>query len=186
MACGDCGMREEKIIDFIHSIEKLKRIKRTYCIIEGVKNPESVADHSFRTSLMALLFAKKFNLDENKCVKMAIVHELAEIKVGDIIALDKKSYNKKIKLEKKAIKKILKGFEKDEIYFLWKEYTCRKTLESRFVYELNVLEFLFQVYEYEKSDNINLKEIWKNKMPKIKNAHLNKIAKILFEKRKII
>ena len=179
-------MREKEIIDFVHEIGKLKQIKRTYCIIEGIKCPESVADHSFRTSVMVLLFAKNFNLDEDKCVKMALIHELAEIKVGNIIALDKKSYDKKIKLEKMAIKNILKHFKKDQIYSLWKEYTDRKTPESKFVYELNVLEFLFQVYEYEKSDNIKLEEIWNNKIPKIKNPFLNKIAKLLFEERKII
>ena len=179
---------QEEIIDFIHEVGKLKQIKRTYCIIEGIKNSESVADHSFRTSALALFFAKKCNLDENKCVKMAIIHELAEIRVGDIIALDKKSYNKKIDLEKRAIKQILKKIKKEEIckeiYSLWKEYTNRKTPESKFVYELNVLEFLFQIDEYEKEGYRNFDEIWENKVSKIKNKYLKEIYAILFKNRK--
>lgn len=44
--------------------------------------PESVADHSYRAAVLAMALPP--GLDRDRCVKMALLHDLAESMVGDI------------------------------------------------------------------------------------------------------
>lgn len=48
-----------------------------------IRDPESVADHMHRMGVMAILCTDP-SLDRTRCIKMAIVHDLAESTVGDI------------------------------------------------------------------------------------------------------
>lgn len=91
-------------MNYLHKIGKLKDLKRKSWVLRKVPNPESVADHSFRTSFMALLLADKLNLDKNKCVQMALIHDISESLTGDITPHDKISEDKKINLKRKQLK----------------------------------------------------------------------------------
>ncbi|KAJ2043625.1 HD domain-containing protein 2, partial [Coemansia sp. RSA 2673] len=75
------------VIDFLSIVERLKRTKRTGWVNSGIKAPESIADHMHRMGIMAMLVDDR-TLDQAKCVKMAIVHDLAEALVGDITPFD--------------------------------------------------------------------------------------------------
>src|SRR3989338_6896951 len=99
----------ENIVELLHKIVKLKDLKRTGWILKKIPTPESVADHSFRTSIMALLLADKLNLDKNKCVQMALIHDISESIAGDITPHDKISKEEKYKLEKKAMEFLFKN-----------------------------------------------------------------------------
>ena len=53
--------------------------------MRGVKSPESIADHMYRMSLMGMIATfGDGTLDTNRCIKLALIHDLAEAKVGDI------------------------------------------------------------------------------------------------------
>ena len=71
-------------LKFLSEIGKLKDVTRTGWERVKVTNPESVADHSFRLALMAMIYAKNIGLDENKCIKLALVHDIHEIYTKDI------------------------------------------------------------------------------------------------------
>ena len=49
----------------------------------GIPSPESVSDHMYFMSIMALV-ATPSDLDRSKCIQIAIVHDLAECIVTDI------------------------------------------------------------------------------------------------------
>lgn len=160
-------------IDFLNKAGKLKRLSRKGWIIRKVPNPESVADHSFRTALMAMLLAKKCGFDENKCVKMALLHDLAEAIAGDITPKEMTPKRKR-KAEKSAASILFKnelGLKK-----IWKEYEAQKTSEAKFVYELDKLEMMLQAAEYEKNHNIDLSEFFTYATDRIKAPKLKKIA----------
>ena len=57
-------MKAENLVGFLIEVGKLKKLNRKGWIIHRVKNSESVADHSFRTSIMAYLLAKRFGLNK--------------------------------------------------------------------------------------------------------------------------
>ena len=62
------NLKLSNIIKFFEISGVLKRIRRTGWVNTGVYEPESVADHSFRTSLMCMLYSDIKNLDTSKSV----------------------------------------------------------------------------------------------------------------------
>src|SRR3989344_1961317 len=77
----------EKIFDFLKQIEKIKSTLR-YNKTTGGRN-ESTADHSWRLALMVPIIAEelKIDIDIEKSMKIALVHDLAEAITGDIDAI---------------------------------------------------------------------------------------------------
>lgn len=149
------------IIKLIHTINKLKHLKRTGWVKRKVPNPESVADHTFMTSIMTLLLSDKTKLDKNKCLQMALIHDVAESIAGDITPYQK-NIGKKHILEKKAIESLFKNTNK-KIIQIWDEYEHGVTPEAKFVYQIDKMEMLLQAFEYKrkyKNAKIDLSEFY--------------------------
>ena len=83
-----------------------------------------MADHSYSMAIMAMIISDLDDYDSEKILKMVLLHDLAESKIGDFTP-DKISKNEKEKLENNAFKEIIEQlpnsikFEYDKI---WKEY----------------------------------------------------------------
>ena len=76
-------MKPREYIEFLNKIEKLKCNTRHSWTSSG--RCESVAEHSWRLSVMALLCADEFpKLDIDKVVKMCLIHDFGEAVTGDI------------------------------------------------------------------------------------------------------
>ena len=73
------------LIKFLKIVGKLKKVKRTGWLVAGIKNPESVAEHSYRLAVLSMVLGKKFNLNTEKLIKMSLIHDLAEGEVGDLV-----------------------------------------------------------------------------------------------------
>jgi len=159
-------MDTDKLIKFMQYVNKLKNIKRAGWIERKIENPESIADHSFRTAVMAMIFAKKNNLDENKLIKMALVHDIAESIVGDTISIprkmDEKMKKEKFDKEEKAMRDIFSNLENGKEFIdLWLEYEGQETPEAKFLKEIDRLEMFLQVYDYtEENKNKQLDVFW--------------------------
>ena len=70
----------DKALDFLINTGKLKRIKQKKWIIRGIKEPESMAQHTFRTSIMAWILAKRDQtLNIKKIIKIALIHNLCDL-----------------------------------------------------------------------------------------------------------
>lgn len=178
----------EDIIKFANILENLKKIKRTGWVEKKIKNPESVADHSFRLAVLAMVLADRLNVDKNKLIKMALVHDLAESLAGDIVeerSLKKtKEADTKYEKENTAIKELLSNLnDKKEYYSLWIEYEEQKSKEAKILKQLDKLEMSIQAVEYEHSDNKNLDEWLINSEKYITNKELKKIFDQLKSKR---
>ncbi|KAH7331162.1 hypothetical protein KP509_20G018000 [Ceratopteris richardii] len=65
-------------IDFLMLCQRLKATKRTGWVNHGLKDTESIADHMHRMAVMAIIAAGVPGVDRDKCVKMAVVHDIAE------------------------------------------------------------------------------------------------------------
>lgn len=138
----------ERVLGFLSLAERLKRELRHSWLSDGRR--ESVAEHTWFIALMALLTYKR--LDEpvilERVLSMAIVHDLAEVEVGDIPYFetgDRKA--QKAELELAAIERIaamLPAPEGDMVKQLWLEFEEGRTPESRFVRALDHLEVQLQ------------------------------------------
>ncbi|KAJ2704505.1 HD domain-containing protein 2 [Coemansia sp. IMI 203386] len=152
------------VIDFLTLVTKLKRTKRTGWVNNQISQPESISDHMHRMSIMALLLDDS-SIDKTRCVKLAIVHDLAECLVGDITPYDGVSKEDKHQMEKQAMEKLVETLGRDnqggrEIYELWNEYEDNRTSEARVVHQLDKCEMIQQAMEYEKSDNKQLDQFF--------------------------
>ncbi|KAK2186612.1 hypothetical protein NP493_194g00029 [Ridgeia piscesae] len=144
-----------KIMEFMMLVGKLKSTVRAGWGLCGVKNVESVADHMYRMAILAFLTNSETQLNKDKCVKLTLVHDMAECIVGDIVPSDGVSKEEKHRKEKAAMEHLCKltGEETGQmIYDLWKEYEDQATPEACFVKDLDRFDMLLQAYEYEVRD----------------------------------
>jgi putative hydrolase of HD superfamily len=72
------------IIRLFHEAGHLKRSKRTGWWVAGITNPESVAEHSWRTALIAYFIALAEGADPERAASIGVFHDLAETRTGDI------------------------------------------------------------------------------------------------------
>lgn len=153
-------------LDFALALGKLKYVKRAgWLRYSKITEVESVSDHSFRMSLLSLLLFKEKDIDINKCMKMSLIHDLAESIVGDITPYDGISKEEKKKLEENAMKSIVEGLPKElfDIFFgLWNEYENESCEEAKIVKDLDKYEMLLQAFDYENKYGENLEEFYKS------------------------
>ncbi len=136
------------------------------------------------------------NLDKNKLIKMALLHDLAEVITGDIITerwdvIDIDKREKKEQLEKEGIRKIFGKIDQgDEYVAIFEEMINRLTPEAKIFFQLDKLEMALQALEYEKEQGVNLEEFFVSvgsfytKDPFIKNI-FNDIVKSREKKKHI-
>ncbi|XP_076359876.1 5'-deoxynucleotidase HDDC2 isoform X5 [Tachypleus tridentatus] len=89
----------------------------------------------------------------SRCIKMALVHDMAECIVGDITPWCGISKEEKHQQERDAMDKLCKlaGDQTgQEILELWEEYSQQTTAESKAVKDLDKFDMLLQAFEYEK------------------------------------
>lgn len=144
--------RVTKLIYFFNFVIGLKKVRRSGWIFKaGIGSSESVADHSFSLSVMAMVFSDLQGWNTERAVKMAIIHDLAESITGDIMP-DEISHRAKEILENKAMASILKKLPKSlrsEYSQIWDEYVTQRSHLSKLVHRLDKLEMILQAREYE-------------------------------------
>lgn len=83
-------MEPAKLIEILSVAERLKCNTR-HCYTSSGRH-ESVAEHSWRLALMAMLVGEEFpQADRNKIIRMCLIHDLGEAFTGDIPTFDKNS-----------------------------------------------------------------------------------------------
>ncbi|XP_071116521.1 5'-deoxynucleotidase HDDC2-like isoform X3 [Haliotis cracherodii] len=116
-----------KMLEFMSLVGHLKHVRRTGWVQKKVAvggGPESVADHMYRMAVLSFLVDPGAGLDKHRCMKIALVHDMAECIVGDITPQDGISKENKHQKEKTAMKHICSLVEESvgqEIYSLWQE-----------------------------------------------------------------
>ena len=142
------------LLDFFKNASNLKNISRQGWIDElSIKHPESVADHSYSMAIMAMIISDLDNYNSEKILKMVLLHDLAESKIGDFTP-NKISKNEKEKLENNAFNEIIEQLPnsiKSEYDKIWKEYQNNSSLEAQIVHQIDKLEMALQAKIYQKS-----------------------------------
>ena len=137
-------MDVRKFIEIMAVTEKLKNTTRHSWTSSG--RHESVAEHSWRLSLMAYLVKDEFpEADIDKVILMCIFHDLGEAITGDIPAFNKTKSHETV--EDDEVRQLLSGLPepyKKELSMLFLEMHSQKTLESRIYKALDKMEALIQ------------------------------------------
>ncbi|MFH1773922.1 MAG: HD domain-containing protein [Methanobacteriota archaeon] len=142
--------KTEELLKFLGEAGKLKALPREGWKMEGIKDCESVAEHTFRVAVIAMLLSEMEKCSTQKVLKMSLLHDLPESQVGDLTRRSP-NYGQKREIEKKAMSKILKNLPeklKKEYMQLWGEYRKGRTPEAKLVKYADKLEMLLQAKEY--------------------------------------
>lgn len=73
---------------FLHIIERLKTTPREGWRRFEIHHGESIADHMYRMGIITMLCPNDAGINKDRCVKMALIHDVAEALVGDITPPD--------------------------------------------------------------------------------------------------
>jgi putative hydrolase of HD superfamily len=100
--------------------------------------------------------AAKINIPH--CTKMALVHDMAEALVGDITPVDGVLKEEKNRREsttmdyftESLLGQVNGGMTGKEIREIWQEYEDSKTMDSKFVHDVDKIELILQMVEYER------------------------------------
>lgn len=137
-------MEPQKLVEIMNVAERLKDTVR-HCYTSGGRR-ESVAEHSWRTALMAYFVSVEFpDADLEKILKMCLIHDLGEAFTGDIPTFEKTEEDEK--KEEKILEKWLMSLPKPfnrEMTELFQEMSERKSLEAKIFKALDNLEALIQ------------------------------------------
>ena len=120
----------ENIAKFFFELGVLKNVKRSGWWLAGIKDPESVAEHSFRMTIIGRILAEMEGADINKVTTMCLFHDVAEARINDLHLVGAR-YIKKREAELKAFEEQMERLPENigqELIGLMKELDERKKL----------------------------------------------------------
>lgn len=153
--------------DDLKEILGLKNVLRTGWVRTGVQTPESVAAHSWGMSMLALKLTPS-HLNLQRVLSMCIVHDVPEVRVGDLTPHDDTST--KVEDELKAMQALA-----PEWVALLEEYEQGQTPEAKFVKQLDKLDMALQAEIYQTAQGISLEEFIESAREKIENEELQSL-----------
>ena len=184
-------MKNKSLVDLFLHAGVLKNIKRYGWVLKGVEDAESISDHAFRVTFMAIVLSEDKTLNRQKIIDMALIHDLGKAIVGDVIYQHGKKnlapLKNKYKDEKRALTSVIKS-TKNKKYFLslWDERVEQKTKEAKFIKSIEKLEMIITALEYEmrgyKSPLFD--EFWENAGPHLKSKDFIDLFKELERRRR--
>lgn len=150
-------------VPYFHMLERLKTTKREGWRRFGINRGESIADHMYRMAMISMFVPPTLagRIDQNKCIKMCLIHDMAESLVGDITPVDGVPKPEKSRREAEAMDYLTGNLlgnvwggqgavNAEEIRAIWQEYEDSETLDSHFVHDIDKMELILQMVEYEK------------------------------------
>ncbi len=141
-------------MDFLYLLnqqEKLSSLPRKGWLQHGILNSETVASHALSVAFLVRTFIPK-NLDKEKCLDLAIVHDQAETIIGDITPSDNIRTEDKKEKELKAMQLIAEKLNAPDLIKLFKEYQDQKTPEALFVHDMDRIQALFMALQYDRTN----------------------------------
>lgn len=183
-------------------LQRLKRLERTGWTLRGLPNgTESVAAHSFGVSVTAMLLADEIksrglDVDIERVLKMALLHDWAETRVGDMpkTATSYFGADARKTAETAALADIVGGVGAAESQYkgLYQDYEQRQSLEARLVKAADIIDLLIQAFALERAGAKGLDEFWQVaheadfQLPSIAHDVVGEVLQSLLEARSMI
>ena len=128
----------------------LKHVKRSGWWVAGIKDPESVAEHCFRTAIIAHYIAHAEGADPYKTVMMALYNDIHEARINDLHKMGHYYIDFK-QAERKVFRDQVKALEehfKNALTRFREAYEAQQIKESIIARDADILECLLQAREY--------------------------------------
>jgi len=141
-------MEEIGICKFICELGQLRKIKHEGWKLCGVKDPESVAEHSLRAAQIGYILAKMegYEKPEEVCT-MLVFHDIAECRIGDLHKVAKRYVDAD---EERVIEEQSKSLGEigEDIFKIWREFESLKGRAGIIAKDADLLEMAFTAKEY--------------------------------------
>lgn len=147
------------------ALDTLSELPRTGWLLRGVRPCESIADHSFGVALVTMLLvdgvrASSLEVDGERALRMAIVHDAPEAKLGDVpMPVKSPSLDRELSIVERVLVESLVG---ERAVALWDELEAGQTIESRIVRVADKAHMMLKALAYERSGRGRLDEFWRN------------------------
>ncbi len=151
----------------------LKELPRAGWVRAGVRAPESVAAHSWGVAWLVLVLCPP-HLDRERALCIAIVHDLAEVRVGDITPHDGVDPRDKHAREQDAFAALNTGLPVDLMPFV---QAYGSTPEGRFVKACDKLDMALQAQRYGAEQGLDLQEFIDSALSKLDPGLLCELAR---------
>ncbi|GAB3474542.1 HD domain-containing protein [Nocardiopsis coralliicola] len=141
--------QDVRALDYLYEAGLLKRYQRTGWVIAGVSAPESIADHSHRTAIVAAVIAELEGADPQRAAFLALFHDTQETRLTDIPYIGKRylkaASNEEVTADQTAgmpegLARLISGTVA--------EYEAKASAEARCAKDADKLECLLQAVEY--------------------------------------
>ena len=145
------------LADLLYEFGLLKRYKRTGWLVAGVRDPESIAEHSFRAAVIAAVIARLEGADPERAAFMSLFHDTQETRITDIPYVGK-LYLKPAPNEEVTAAQVrhvpeeVAGMLRDAVG----EYEEKASLEAVCARDADKLECLIQAVEYREQGHQNV------------------------------
>jgi putative hydrolase of HD superfamily len=157
--------RAERILQTMLGLDPLTDLPRTGWLMRGVRPCESIADHSFGVTFLAMLFvdairAEGDTIDGESTLRMALVHDAAEARTGDVPMPNKTPLMSEAlyALESTLIAELLPPRQQAE----WNDVEAGESLEARVVKAADKAQMMIKALAYERQRRGQLDEFWSN------------------------
>jgi len=139
-----------KLLNFIAEAGMLKRVRRSGWWVLGIKDVETVAEHSFRCAVIGYVLARSENVPPYSVLLMTMFNDIHEARISDLHKMSQRYFEYE-KAEDRAfaeqISALPKGMKR-ELAGVHRDYRKQKTKESVIARDADILECLIQAKEY--------------------------------------
>jgi putative hydrolase of HD superfamily len=162
------------MLSILIELQRLKGLERTGWMLRGIAaGAESVASHSYGVAVAAMLLADEVvargvNIDMERVLRVALLHDWAEARVGDMprTATEYFGAEARKRAERAAFKDIIGSLDAGGIAekydALHTDYEERASLEARLVKAADVIDLLVQTLSFERAGVRGLDEFWES------------------------
>ncbi len=154
------------LLDAVLELQALDRLPRTGYALRGVSDPESIAEHGFHLAVLIWALAPKVpGIDLGRALALALVHDLPEIRIGDLPRTAGRYLpdGAKATAEKAALAELLAPLG-ERAPALFAEFEAGESNEARLVRACDKLQLMIKVFVYERWGATGLGEFWDNKV----------------------
>ncbi|GGK77881.1 haloacid dehalogenase [Planomonospora parontospora subsp. parontospora] len=172
-------MAEElaRVTGLLYEIGLLKRYKRTGWLVAGVRDPESIADHSFRAAIIAAVITAMEGGNPERAAFMSLFHDTQETRVTDIPYIGKRylkaAPNEQVTADQtrgvpEAVARMIGGAVG--------EYEGKTSLEAVCARDADKLECLIQAIEYREQGHQNVQPWIDSSLAALTTASAKRLA----------
>lgn len=167
------------VLYFIFELGQLKIVKRTGWWLKGIKDPETVAEHSLRTAQIGYILAclEKYK-DPNEVATMGIFHDIAACRILDLHKVTERYVTVS---ERKSVEDQLEKLPelKTKIMSLWDQVEEKNTTAGIIAKDADILEVAVSAKEYMETGYIEAKDILTNSEKRLRTESGKNLYKVL-------